>query len=263
MSANKRMRALLSALFVAAASSSHASQKIVADGVSAEATVSQNELTRIRVDGANIVDVVGNIYSSTCSPKTDPSLQTAAPAVNPQGEFVLACDLAKGEIFVRPVGKSSKPINMFISTEKATYTLLLRPADLPAQTITLVDKTARKAAPVRSAAPQIGRAMPHVRALKEMLLVMSGARNADDISAEEVSQENHLWKEARLELVRQYSGRGMVGEQYQLTNVSDAVMVLAEQEFDRDDGAVLAVAIDNLNLRPGQQTTVNVIRTGE
>jgi conjugal transfer pilus assembly protein TraK len=39
-------------------------------------------------------------------------------------------------------------------------------------------------------------------------------------------------------------------------------MVLAEQEFDRETGGVLAVAIENHNLRPGDSTTVFVIRQG-
>jgi conjugal transfer pilus assembly protein TraK len=39
-------------------------------------------------------------------------------------------------------------------------------------------------------------------------------------------------------------------------------MVIAEQEFDRDEGKVLAVSIENHNLRPGESTTVYVIRQG-
>ena len=39
-------------------------------------------------------------------------------------------------------------------------------------------------------------------------------------------------------------------------------MVLAEQEFDREAGSVLGVAIENHNLRPGESTAVYVIRQG-
>jgi hypothetical protein len=35
--------------------------------------------------------------------------------------------------------------------------------------------------------------------------------------------------------MRRYEGRGLVGEKYLLQNVSQAPMVLAEQEFDRPD----------------------------
>ena len=71
-----------------------------------------------------------------------------------------------------------------------------------------------------------------------------------------------LWTEARFSLVRLFEGRGLVGERYLLTNVSDQNMVLAEQEFDRENGGVLAVSIENHNLRPGETTTVYVIRQG-
>ena len=38
--------------------------------------------------------------------------------------------------------------------------------------------------------------------------------------------------------------------------------MLAEQEFDRETGDVLGVAIENHNLRPGESTSVYVIRQG-
>ena len=63
------------------------------------------EATRIKVDGANITEVFGNIYSSNCggvaavNRDTGPSLA----AINPTGEIVLECDKDKGEIYVKPV----------------------------------------------------------------------------------------------------------------------------------------------------------------
>lgn len=242
--------------------------KNVRDGVAVEAVVSMSEPTRIRAEGAKIVDVVGRIYSSTCAPKSSDPVKTESPAVNPLGEFVLTCDLAKGEIYISPVpnalpvkGKQNKPINIFVSTDKATYTLLLRPADVPADTIVLVDKSAKISAAADR--PRAGKSATHVRSLKEMLLVMAGARSADDISAESVNQERQLWNEARFVQTHQYTGRGLVGESYELTNVSALPMVLAEQEFDREGSGVLAVAIERMNLLPGERTAVYVIRAGE
>jgi conjugal transfer pilus assembly protein TraK len=64
--------------------------------------------------------------------------------------------------------------------------------------------------------------------------------------------------------VRQYEGRGLVGEKYLLQNVSDAPMVLAEQEFDRDTGGRRRRRrVEHHNLRPGESTSVFVIRRGE
>jgi len=245
----------------------HALQtKEVRDGVAVEAIIAAGEPTRIRVEGAKITDVVGNIYSSTCAPKGDQATAAvpATPAANPQGEFVLGCDLEKGEVFISPVKQPAnqdgpaKPINVFISTEKATYTLLLRRADVPADTIVLVDKGLRA-----NTAPKAAKSSQHVRTLKEMLLVMTGARSADDVTTDVVNREQLLWQEVRFVLVRQFRGRGMIGEEYRLTNTSAETIVLAEQEFDRPGAAVLSVSIDNLNLRPNESTAVFVVRAEE
>lgn len=253
----------------------HAVQtKPVRDGMAVEVIVADSEPTRIRVEGAKITDVFGNIHSSSCAPKADPSPAAAAaaaavasttPAVNPSGEFVLGCDMEKGEIFISPVPRSAagsaapKPINIFVSTDKATYTLRLRRADVPADTIVLVDAANRAS----GNGPRVAKSSQHVRSLKDMLLVMAGTRTADDITSEAVNQEQLLWQETRLLMVRQFRGRGLVGEEYRLTNVSTQSIVLAEQEFDRPGAGVLAVAIENLNLRPNESTSVFVIRAGE
>jgi conjugal transfer pilus assembly protein TraK len=39
-------------------------------------------------------------------------------------------------------------------------------------------------------------------------------------------------------------------------------MVLAEAEFDRDGAQVVGVAVEQHNLRPGESTSVFVIRRG-
>ncbi|MBQ1766749.1 MAG: type-F conjugative transfer system secretin TraK, partial [Aquincola sp.] len=102
--------------------------------------------------------------------------------------------------------------------------------------------------------------------LKTLLLAMASDRVPPDIRVDELNQPIQLWAEARFSLMRRYQGRGLVGEKYLLQNLSQAVMVLAEQEFDRPDspagGQVLAVAVEHHNLRPGETTNVFVIRRG-
>lgn len=241
------------------------------DGVAVEAILSIKEATRIRIDGAPITDVFGNIYSSNCGAAA-PSLASpgngiASPPVNPAGEIVLECDREKGEIYVRLVGDSGKPVNLFVSSAYATYTLLLRRSDTPADTIVIRDKTPRAAQTSASATqgPQGPSANP-IRAMKALLLAMASDRVPPDIRVDELNQPVQLWAEARFSLMRRYIGRGLVGERYQLQNVSAAVMVLAEQEFDRPDsataGQVAGVAIEQHNLRPGETTAVFVIRRG-
>lgn len=271
--ASKFASALLipTVLLLVSATPSHALQLVEAsDGVSVEAVLSIKEPTRIRVDGSSITNVFGNIYSTNCGSaitNAAPAQPGAAPmpptgSINPAGEIVLECDVDKGEIYVRPVGGPSKPVNLFVSTQHATYTLLLRRSDTPADTIVIRDKTVRLSRVEPGGASAAARTSQHVRSLKGMLVAMSSERAPADIRVEEVNRPIQLWQEAKFALVRQYEGRGLIGERYLLTNVSSQDMVLAEQEFDRERGNVLAISIENHNLRPGESTTVYVIRQG-
>lgn len=275
-------RAALALALSSGAGGANALQVIdTSDGASVEAILSIQEPTRIRIEGAPITDVFGNIHSSGCA---TPQATTAppaamgsapagmapqaampmAPSVNPSGELVIECDRDKGEIYVRPVGDGRKPINLFVSSAQGTYTLLLRRADTPADTIVIRDKAAlqrRAAATAPRLAP--GSAASHVRSLKALLVAMATERAPSDIQVENVAHTITLWREARFTLERTYRGRGLVGERYVLQNVSDAPMVLTEQEFDRADdeaGSVAGVAIEHHNLRPDERTLVFVIR---
>ena len=259
---------LLATTTLAASSASVPALQLVEgrDGVTVEASISIKEPTRIRIDGAVITDVFGNLYSNTCGGvgTAAPGAAQGAAAVNPAGEIVLECDRDKGEIYIRPVGESAKPINLFVSSAKATYTLLLRRVDMPADTIVIRDKTPRQAksdGPGGTRGP-LGGSSNHIRSLKSLLVSMATDRVPSDVRVEEINRPVQLWVEARFSLMRVYEGRGLIGEKYLLTNVSDKPMVLAEQEFDREEGSVVAVAIEYHNLRPGESTSVYVIRLG-
>ena len=93
-------RLLASALLISA-TPALALQTIEArDGVSVEASIALKEATRIKVDGASITDVFGNIYSSNCGGLAAVNRDVGQPvaAINPTGEIVLECDKDKGEI---------------------------------------------------------------------------------------------------------------------------------------------------------------------
>jgi conjugal transfer pilus assembly protein TraK len=234
------------------------------DGVSVEAAIALKEPTRIKIDGGAISEVFGNIYStnfgSTGAAAVLPNAQ-ASPAINPAGEIVLECDRDKGEIYVKPVAAGAKPINLFVSSGKATYTLILKRVDMPADTIVIVDRALRQ--PLAADSAQVaGHAPNHERSLKAMLFAMAGDEVPSEVRVEEVSRLVQLWAEARFTLMRTYEGRGLAGEKYLLTNVSKEPLVLSEEEFDREDGDVVAVSIELHNLAPGESTNVFVIRDG-
>ncbi|MBS0402140.1 MAG: type-F conjugative transfer system secretin TraK [Proteobacteria bacterium] len=243
------------------------------DGVAVEAILSIKEPTRIRIEGAAITDVFGNIHSSSCGAGSAAGTTAGivAPATNPGGEVVLECDRDKGEIYIRPVGDSPKPVNLFVSSAHATYTLVLRRADTPADTIVIRDRTQRSA-PASLANGTHGGFGPsgpsahHIRTMKALLVAMASDRVPPDIRVDELHQPMQLWAETRFVLTGRYEGRGLVGEKYLLKNIGPSPMVLSEQEFDRPDskegGQVLSVAVEKHKLQPGETTQVFVIRRG-
>jgi conjugal transfer pilus assembly protein TraK len=253
-----------------ALSPAHALQVLEArDGVAAEAILSIKEATRIRIEGAPITDVFGSIHSSNCGGglPASPGAVVAPPALNPGGEIVLECDRDKGEIYIRPVGDSAKPVNLFIASARATYTLVLRRSDTPADTIIIRDRSLPKAPlqPINPLEPMgpLGPSAHHVRAMKAMLVAMASGRMLADIRVDEINQPMQLWSETKFALLRRYEGRGLVGETYLLQNLGAAAMVLAEAEFDREGVQVVGVAIEQHHLRPGESTNVFVIRRGD
>lgn len=259
-----RAARLLALLLATDPSAVFALQRIEArDGVSVEAAIALKEPTRIKIDGAAISDVFGNLYSTNCAAASTAPLGPngpALPAINPAGEVVLECDKERGEIYVKPVGASTKPINLFISSGKATYTLVLKRVDMPADTIMIVDRTPAPATTRASTVP--GRAPQHTRALKAMLLAMASDEAPRELSVQEVHRPVQLWAEARFTLLRVFEGREFTGERYLLVNVSPGPMRLAEEEFDRAGGDVVAVSIETHALAPGESTQVFVIREG-
>jgi len=264
------LSAIATVAAVILAAPAHALQLVEAsDGVSVEAILSIKEPTRIRIENAPITDVFGNILSSNCGPS--PALPTNSgitapgvgmPAINPGGEIVLECDRDKGEVYIRPVGDSAKPVNLFVSSADATYTLLLRRADTPADTIVIRDKTPKAFRATGANQVAAGPSPNPIRAMKALLVAMASDRVPADIQVEEVHRAIQLWTEVRFSLVRQYEGRGLIGEKFLLQNVGTEPMVVAEQEFDRDGGEVAGIAIEHHNLRPGESTSVYVIRRG-
>lgn len=264
------LSAIATVAAVILAAPAHALQLVEAsDGVSVEAILSIKEPTRIRIENAPITDVFGNILSTNCGPSPAMPATPGAgapgpglPTVNPGGEIVLECDRDKGEVYIRPVGDSAKPVNLFVSSAGATYTLLLRRADTPADTIVIRDKTPKPFKSTGSVQAAAGPSPNPIRAMKALLVAMASDRVPPDIQVEEAHHPIHLWTEVRFSLVRQYEGRGLIGEKFLLQNVGTEPMVVAEQEFDREGGEVAGIAIEHHNLRPGESTSVYVIRRG-
>ena len=201
------------------------------DGETVLAKVSRKEVTRISVDRGRIRKVTGNA-----------------------GEFVLEKDDEKGQVFIRPAAPdSTKPINLFVSTERSTIGLLLQPVDTPSDAIVI-----REARDAATGPARIERSGRHVRTMKNLLLAMAEDALPDDMEVREPGRELTLWPGARLTLQRQWLAAGVVGEKYQLVNTGASTLALAERDLFKR--GVMAVSVEQAPLRPGETTQLFVIR---
>ncbi|MBP5990771.1 MAG: type-F conjugative transfer system secretin TraK [Piscinibacter sp.] len=201
------------------------------DGETVLAKVSRKEVTRISVDRGRIRKVTGNA-----------------------GEFVLEKDGEKGQVFIRPAAPdSTKPINLFVSTERSTIGLLLQPVDTPSDAIVI-----REARDAATGPARIERSGRHVRTMKNLLLAMAEDALPDDMEVREPGRELTLWPGARLTLQRQWLGAGVVGEKYQLLNTGASTLDLAERDLYKR--GVMAVSVEQAALRSGETTQLFVIR---
>lgn len=136
------------------------------------------------------------------------------------------------------------------------YSLILVPRAIPGEV--LVIRPPRDDAESAKSSPA-ARAPGYVRKANDLVLKMADAGvEAVGGDREVLNQEVPLWNAARLVLKARHRSLDLIGEVYELTNVSSAEMVLAEQEFMRK--GVRAVAIRQHTLAPGQQTAVYVVR---
>jgi conjugal transfer pilus assembly protein TraK len=221
-------------LLLAFSTSAPALQVVEAkDGETVVAKISQKEVTRIAFDQSRIRKVTGNA-----------------------GEFVLEKDDERGQVFIRPAQTdSSKPINVFVSSERATVALLLQPIDGPSDTILIREPREPREALTTT---RRGRASVHVRLIKNMLLAMASDARPDDIEVRDSVRELALWPGVRLTLQRTYTGAGIVGEQYQLTNQSGSDIALTERDLYKS--GVMAISVEQRQLPAGEATSLFVIR---
>lgn len=176
-----------------------------------------------------------------------------------KGAIVYDKELKGGDFYFK-LPDDSPPlgtVSLFV-TDSADmhYSLILVPRAMPGEV--LVIRPPRDDADGTKPSPN-ARAPGHVRRANELVLRMADASAEGSGSDRELlNQDVPLWNEARLVLKARHRSVDLIGEVYELTNVSAAEMVLAEQEFMRR--GVRAVAIRQHTLAPGEQTAVYIVR---
>lgn len=224
-------RALLVACALLVPLAGHCVQVVDAgDGATLYLKLSKRDITRIALDHGRIA-----------------ALRYRA------GDLVVEQDDEAGQLFVSVPEGSDKPVNAFLTTVGGhTFTLLLQPVDVPADSIVI-----RQPARAGRNTPA-ERSEPHVRAQRTLLLALAGDEIPRGADLREVATPTLLWQETAMTLQRMLVTETLVGERYLVTNQGSVPLTLEEREFYRP--GVNAIGIDRHALGPADSTALYVIR---
>lgn len=263
------LRFVVSVLALTGAAQAPAAQLLeLRDGDTTVTRVSVRDQTRLRVERGRVIDVIGDVFDAE---------------KNPTGRVAVLKDDAEGEVYVKPVLPASirsadgslpagplmgalqlAPVKLDIKTDRGTVGLVLQAADVIGDTITLRISGSEGRALSSEPIPNIAKTAAHVRAAKALTLAMASPGMAGEVPVQRLpgqGQEVALWKEARFVLLARYEVPGLVGEVYELTNVSAEPMVIDERELYRP--GVVSVALRELQLKPAATTKVWIVRQAD
>lgn len=227
----------------------------IREGDTAVVRISILDQTRLRAERGRLLDIIGDVYDAQR---------------NPAGRIVVLKDEADGEFYLKPVPDQAgpmRPIKLDIKTDRGTVGLLLQPSEVVGDTLTLrVAGGAARQVVSDGSGSSSGRARSpaYIRALKAITLAMASPGLAGELpvrAAEGGAEVVALWQEARFVLLSRHDGQGLVGETYELTNVSNQRMVIDERELYR--AGVRAVSAARLLLMPGENTRVWIVRDAD
>jgi conjugal transfer pilus assembly protein TraK len=195
------------------------------------AKVSRKEVTRIAFERGRVRKVTGSA-----------------------GEFVLEKDDEKGQIFMRPTDpQSTKPINLFLTSERGTVALLLQPVDTPSDSIVIREpaSAARRPPASRPAAVMSARSRTCCSRWPRTPCPTTWRSRSP-------ARDIALWPGTRSRCSASAAGQRRGGRE-----------VPADQHRQHDLGAggaelfkpgVMAVSVEQPSLRPGEATNLFVIR---
>ena len=241
--------AAIAVSFAALPSSAAAAQTLdIRDGDTAVVRISSLDQTRVRAVRARVLDVIGDVYDAQA---------------NPGGRVIVLKD--DGEVYLKPIvdqGVPARPIKLDVKTSSGTVGLLLQPSEIVGDTLTLRVVGGTQAGAGGATPSARVKSPAHLRAVKALTLAMAVPGMAADASIQVIdggAEEVLLWQEARFVLLARYEAGQLLGETFQLTNVSKSRMVLDERELFRP--GVVSVSALRLVLEPGESTRVWVVRS--
>lgn len=221
---------MLSALLAQALPAEAVQTVVVAPNGHAVVQVSATDANRFHIEGRRIARVWGAEDRVAIKPDTE-----------------------AGDFYLTPVpAGANRPLSIFVKdSEGATYSLLVTPAAIPAETIVLRPEGA-------GSGSGNGSGNDFERVTLRVLRAVANGLTPDGFTREAVNLDIPKWREARLRLRDRLRDGDISVERYTLTNIDKQPMRIEETEFAQR--GVFAVAIESHLLAPQAQTTVYVIR---
>lgn len=172
----------------------------------------------------------------------------------------LVVQKAEGEALILPAPTSPAVFSFFVRDEfGSTYTLVAERFDIPAQSIVL-DPVKNFSDKQVSGVFNKANSDPIKTKSNRLIKAMALDNDLRGYSKTLYSSVVPLWKETKITLVRAYEGRAFRGDVYLIENVSEGVLTFNETEFQDFGDHVFGVALSELNIAPGEVSTLFVVR---
>lgn len=217
-------------------------------------------LTSTALQAFQIIEAVDGVSLPAKVSITEPNRITMArgamlsKAWTLEGQAVLETDDEAGQLFVTV--NTSKAFTLFVRDDQLrTYSLLLSPQDIPAETIVL--KPPRQLQRDRD---RYRNALPYMERLQHLFRSMISKDYPQDYRVTQQSIHVPLWKEVEVMRVEVFSRDGFVGEHYRIKNVSSETLRMDEREFRNLRPVVLGVSLLVHALLPNEETSLYLVR---
>lgn len=172
------------------------------------------------------------------------------------GEMQIEKNSETGQLFVRPTQTMNKASSIFLTDDQGrTYTLLLVPTDMPADTIMVRDQSLS----VKKAIKKEQKTSSVEQDIRSMIIALYKAAPLSNYEPMLEDGATLLMPEGLTAKVKNsYAEDRMQGMQLEIRNVSKQKIQLHEADFH--DLGILAVVLGAKELRSGQVTSLIVVR---
>ncbi|MEQ1601336.1 MAG: type-F conjugative transfer system secretin TraK [Methylophilaceae bacterium] len=168
-----------------------------------------------------------------------------------------SADALTGQALIKPLVKD--PFGIFVFSQSGKrYSLVLQPQDIPVESIVIREPLAL---PSVSKNNRVDKSSSYEVQIKTMIQTLAGNGAALGLEEHKTWKEIRLWQGSSFALERSLSSQSLIGEQYKLINNSNQAMVISEQEFYVQ--GVLAVAVTDISIAPGNSSVVYVVKRKE